>query len=134
MPNGKHEDDSVIADSIGAVPGEDSSGITELINSVLKYNQKLAGSGFVLNLKFNKGIFDKQKGVEAVKSLLKAYFRGGGQQISPTVVSREELEDAVVNPERHKDLIVRVGGYSDYFVRLSSGLQQNIIRRTSIDE
>ena len=133
MPNGKRADDPVIADSIGAVPGQDANGVTALINSVLKYNQSIAGSGLVLNLKFNKSIFEIERGIDAVKNVLKTYFAGGGQQISPSVVSPEELLDAVKNPEKHKDLIIRVGGYSDYFIRLSEGLQQNIIRRTYID-
>ena len=32
-----------------------------------------------------------------------------------------------------KDLIIRVGGYSDYFVKLSPGLQKNILQRTLIE-
>lgn len=133
MPNGKRANDSLIADSIGAVPGEDVNGITSLINSVLKYPHSLAGSGFVLNLKFNKNLFEKERGFDAVKNLLKVFFENGGQQISPFVVSREELEDALINPEKHKNLIVRVGGYSDYFIRLSQGLRENIVKRTTID-
>ena len=46
------------------------------------------------------------------------------------VCDEEELKDAVLHPERHQDLIVRVGGYSDYFVRLSPALQQEIILRS----
>lgn len=53
--------------------------------------------------------------------------------MSPMVVSREELEDALVYPEKHKNLIVRVGGYSDYFIKLSPELQQNVIRRTYLE-
>ena len=34
---------------------------------------------------------------------------------------------------RHRDLIVRVGGYSDYFVNLEEGLQDNVIARSYID-
>ena len=41
--------------------------------------------------------------------------------------------DALKNPDRHRDLIVRVGGYSDYFVDLDRGLQENIIARTNIE-
>ncbi len=129
MPNGKRADDSVIADSIGAVPGEDVNGCTALINSILKYNHAIAGSGFIINLKFNKNIFEKQRGFDAVKNLIKVYFENGGQQLSPMVVSQEELEDAVKNPEKHKDLIVRVGGYSDYFIKLTPELQENVLRR-----
>lgn len=132
MPNGKRAEDTTLADSIGSVPGEDVKGITSLLNSVLKHKHSLAGSGFVLNLKFNKNLFEKEQGFNAVKNLLKVYFSNGGQQISPMVVSKEELEDAVVNPEKHKNLIVRVGGYSDYFIKLSPQLQANIIKRSSI--
>ncbi|MBQ7921371.1 MAG: hypothetical protein IJ325_02180, partial [Clostridia bacterium] len=58
------------------------------------------------------------------------YFENGGQQLSVSVVSQEELLDAKVHPENHRDLIVRVGGYSDYFVNISSDLQDNVIART----
>ena len=55
-----------------------------------------------------------------------------GQEVQRMVgvTSKEELKDAVLHPERHQDLIVRVGGYSDYFVRLSPALQQEIILRS----
>ena len=42
----------------------------------------------------------------------------------------EELKEAQKHPEKYGDLIVRVGGYSDYFVRLSRDLQDNVIART----
>ena len=47
------------------------------------------------------------------------------------MLSADELLDAQVHPENYGDLIVRVGGYSDYFVRLSRDLQDNIIARTT---
>jgi len=101
-----------------------------LLKSTLKYDQSLAGSGFILNIKFNKSLFNNDLGRTAIRNVIDTYFAEGGQQLSLMVVSREELEDALVNPEKHKNLIVRVGGFSDYFVTLSSGLQQNVIART----
>ena len=133
MPNGRLGSDTILADSIGAVPGEDANGVTALLNSALKYNHSLAGSGFVLNLKFDKSLFEKARGYQAVKNLLKTYFANGGQQISPTVVSPEELKDALIHPEKHKNLIVRVGGYSDYFVKLTPELQKNIVQRSFLN-
>ena len=59
-----------------------------------------------------------------------AYFMGGGQQLSVNVLDAEELIRAKENPEHYSNLIVRVGGYSDYFTKLSPGLQDNIIART----
>ena len=40
-------------------------------------------------------------------------------------MDKETLKKAVENPEAYKDLVVRIGGYSDYFVRLSPEMQQD---------
>ncbi len=133
LPNGKKKGESLLADSIAAVPGCDTHGPTSLIKSVLKYDHVEAGSGFVFQNKFDKKIFDTEKGRESFKALAKAYFAGGGQQYTVTVVSREELLDAMENPDAHRDLIVRVGGYSAYFVQLDRGLQENVIARTFVE-
>lgn len=131
LPNGHRSKDPVIADSIGAVPGCDTNGPTALLNSCLAFNHKLPISGFILNIKFDKSIFNTPEGEEAFLGLYHSYFDRGGQQLSVSVVSADELKDAKVHPECHRDLIVRVGGYSDYFVNLSPGNQDNVIARTS---
>ena len=46
------------------------------------------------------------------------------------VIDKEVLEKAVQNPEEYRDLVVRIGGYSDYFTRLSPEMQQEVILRT----
>ena len=69
--------------------------------------------------------------MESFINLAKAYFGGGGQQLSINVLSAEELIEAQKHPEQYGDLIVRVGGYSDYFTRLGKNLQDNIIARTN---
>lgn len=130
LPNGKKKNDTTFADSIGAVPGCDKNGPTALLNSVLKVDQTLAKSGNVLQMKFSKAQFNTETGKEAFKTLAKTYFRMGGQTLQVNVVSREELLDAKIHPEKHQNLVVRVGGFSEYFVRLSPGLQDNIIKRT----
>ena len=129
--NGRHKSDIYIADSCGACPGKDKNGPTSLMRSVLSYDHRLAKSGFVLQVKFDKRSFSTERGKEAFKSLLKAYFGEGGQQLTVNVLSSEELLDAVKHPERHGDLIVRVGGYSAKFVELNPDLQNNIIARTT---
>ncbi len=132
LPNGKKRGESMIADSIGATPGCDTNGPTALLNSCLKFNHALPGSGFILNLKFDKDMFCSNNGEATFTSILKTYFEGGGQMLTFTVVSEEDLRDAQVNPDAHRDLIVRVGGYSDYFVNLSKSLQENVLARTSL--
>ncbi len=130
LPNGKKKGAPLLADSIGATPGRDRRGPTALLNSAMKENQLLAVSGNVMQLKFRKELFATENGIASFIALAKAYFRGGGQQLSINVLSREELLDAKVHPENHGNLIVRVGGYSDYFTHLSPDLQDNVIART----
>ena len=65
-----------------------------------------------------------------LKSLIKSYVRLGGIQMQISCASKERLLAAYENPEEHKNLIVRVGGYSDYFYRLSDELKKVMIDRT----
>ena len=130
LPNGKRKGEPLLADCIAATPGRDTKGPTALIKSVLRYHQTDACSGFVFQNKFDKKLFCSDKGKAAWIALAKTYFALGGQQYTVTVVSPEDLLDAKAHPENHRDLIVRVGGYSDYFVNLEEGLQDNVIERT----
>ena len=128
--NGRHSGDPNIADCIGATPGFDRSGPTAALCSVLKCDQSLAKSGHVMQLKFDKKMFAAEDGIAHFIDLVKGYFNAGGQQLQINVLSREELLDARAHPEKHQNLIVRVGGYSDYFTRLSDELQEHILART----
>ena len=130
LPNGKKRGEGLLADSIAAVPGCDTKGPTALIKSVLKYDHLQACSGFVFQVKFDKKVFVTEKGRSSFKMLAKTYFAGGGQQLTTTVISQEDLLAAQKDPEKYRDLIVRVGGYSDYFVELGRDLQNNVIKRT----
>ncbi len=131
--NGRRLGDVFIADSIGATPGRDRLGPTAALCSALKYDHTLATSGFVMQLKFDKAMFSTEEGIENFITLVKGYFRGGGQQLTVNVVDQEALLDAKKHPERHQNLIVRVGGYSAYFTQLEEALQDNIIARTMHD-
>lgn len=130
LPNGKLKGEPLLADSIAATPGRDTSGPTAQIKSVLNYNHTDACSGFVFQNKFEKKMFCSEKGKASFIALAKTYFAGGGQQYTVTVVSPEDLLDAKEHPENHRNLIVRVGGYSDYFINLDAELQKNVIERT----
>ena len=130
LPNGKRKGEPLLADSIAATPGRDTNGPTAQIKSCLRYNHADACSGFVFQNKFEKKMFLSEKGKASFIALAKAYFAGGGQQYTITVVSAEDLLDAKAHPENHGNLIVRVGGYSDYFVNLDGELQNSVIERT----
>ena len=133
LPNGKLKGEPLLADSIAATPGRDTKGPTAQIKSVLKYNHTDACSGFVFQNKFEKKMFNSEKGKASFIALAKTFFACGGQQYTITVVSPEDLIDAKEHPENHRNLIVRVGGYSDYFTNLTKELQDNVIERTFMD-
>ncbi len=133
LPNGKLKGEPLLADSIAATPGRDTHGPTAQIKSVLKFNHFDACSGFVFQNKFEKKMFSSEKGKASFIALAKAFFSGGGQQYTITVVSPEDLLQAKEHPENYRNLIVRVGGYSDYFVNLTKELQDNVIERTFVD-
>ena len=131
--NGRKNRDPLLADSLGAEPGCDVKGPTAALLSAAKYDQTLAKSGLVMNIKFNKSLFATEEGERNFIRLWRTYFEKGGQQLSVNVVSRDELLDAKEHPERHRDLIVRVGGFSEYFWKLPGDLQDNIIERSSFE-
>ncbi|MBP3347628.1 MAG: hypothetical protein J6L92_02610 [Clostridia bacterium] len=133
LPDGHIKGSVLLADCVGAVPGCDTNGPTALIKSVLKYNHIDSGSGFIFQIKLDKKIINTPKGKASMIALAKTFFAGGGQQFTVTVVNPEELIEAQKNPDQYRNLIVRVGGYSDYFVNLEKGLQDNIIARTNIE-
>ena len=67
---------------------------------------------------------------DTLKSLISSYIALGGMQMQITCVSEEKLLAAYSNPEDHKNIIVRVGGYSEYFYKLSDDLKRAVIDRT----
>jgi autonomous glycyl radical cofactor GrcA len=62
--------------------------------------------------------------------LFETYFKNGGTHFQLTYVSKEDLIAAQKTPDHYKNLRVRVSGFSDYFVFLNEGLQNEIISRT----
>ena len=68
--------------------------------------------------------------IQKLAHLIRAYFRMGSHHVQFNVVSSDLLHEAQKHPKEFQDLMVRVAGYSDYFVNLSEGLQNEIIART----
>ncbi len=131
LPNGKHNGEATFADSIAATPGRDTRGPTASLKSMMCYSQEEACSGFVGQMKFNRDLFNTEKGMAAFEAMAKTYFANGGQQLSINVLDKDTLLAAQKCPSEYRNLIVRVGGYSDYFCNLSPALQQNVIDRAT---
>ena len=65
-----------------------------------------------------------------LKPLVLGFFARGGMQLQVSCLSREEILDAMAHPENHRNLVVRIGGFSEYFNRLSPELKQTVLERT----
>ncbi len=63
--------------------------------------------------------------------MIRTYFKNGGKHIQFNITSKERLVKAQEKPEENKDIMVRVAGYSAYFVDLTTGMQNEIIQRTT---
>ena len=118
-----------LSDGCCPVQGLDRNGPTAMINSLTGWDQTAFLGGMVINVKFSKSLFNPNK-KQTLLSIIEAFIQRGGIEMQINCVDRKTLEDARIHPEDHKNLIVRIGGYSDYFVKLSSALQQEIIERT----
>ena len=118
-----------LADGCCPVQGFDRNGPTAMINSLTSWDQSEFLGGMVINVKFNKSNFNEDK-KHLLVDMIRAFVERGGIEIQINTVDRQTLLDAVAHPEQHGDLIVRIGGYSDYFVRQTETMQQEIIART----
>ena len=70
---------------------------------------------------------------EKLLALIKTFIQQGGFETQINVVDPDVLIDADKHPENYPDLLVRIGGYSDFFARLSPGMRQEVIMRTQTE-
>ena len=128
LPDGKRAGETV-SEGISPVQGADRHGPTAVLNSAAKFDHIKTG-GTLLNQKLTPQLLEGDEGIRNFTHLVRGYFAKDTHHIQFNVVTRETLLEALAFPEKHRDLIVRVAGYSDYFVNLTTELQQEIIRRT----
>ena len=114
-----------LADSLGAIFGKDTKGPTALLKSVTSLNLERALGTPVLNFCIDPAISDNN-----LKALILGYMQLGGMQMQVTCADAKTLQEAYDNPDLHRNLVVRVGGYSDYFWKLSDELKRMILSRT----
>ncbi|HOL89643.1 MAG TPA: glycyl radical protein [Anaerohalosphaeraceae bacterium] len=127
LPNGRKAGQP-LSDGISPSQGADTHGPTAVLKSAAKLDHARTG-GTLLNMKFTPQVLEGE-GLDKLVHLIRSYFRLDGHHIQFNVVNRQTLLEAQKNPQQYRHLIVRVAGYSDYFVELGEGLQNEIIART----
>ena len=119
-----------LGDGSGPCQGRELNGPTASVLSSTKWEHEKFIGGVAVNLKFSKAALGENS-LNTMKSIIKTYLKRGGFEVQINVVDNETLKKAQKNPEEYRDLVVRIGGYSDYFVRLSTEMQSEIILRTT---
>lgn len=114
-----------LCDSLGAVHGKDKKGPTALLNSVAALPLHRVLGTPITNIRISKAHIHA-----TLKPLTQGFFREGGMQLQVSCLSRAEMLDAMEHPEKYSSLVVRVGGYSEYFTRLTPQLQKTVLERT----
>jgi len=118
------------ADSCGPAQGRERQGPTAAILSTTSWDHSLLIGGAAYNMKFNRSLFATRESFERLHDVAIAFLQRGGFETQINVVDTDVLRRAKQNPAEYRDLGVRIGGYTDYFVRLSPEMQDEVIMRT----
>jgi pyruvate formate-lyase/glycerol dehydratase family glycyl radical enzyme len=130
LPNGKAAGFR-LSNGLSPVDGADRSGPTAALNSAARLDSSNWANCYALNLKFEKSLIRGEKGIQALKDLIRGYFEQGGMELQINVQDAEQLRLAKNNPALYPGLMVRVSGYCSYFRDLSPEVQDEIIERTA---
>ncbi len=118
-----------LSDAASPTYGRDTRGATATVNSVTKPDYTRVACGTVVNQKFSPAMFEDGKR-QKLLTLIRTYFRKGGQEMQINATSREVLADAMEHPEDYPNLVVRVSGFSALYVTLARDVQLDILNRT----
>lgn len=118
------------ADGCGPAQGREKFGPTAAILSTISWEHAMMLGGLAFNMKFCSDVFQTAENKKKLKDLVRTYLQLGGFETQINVTHRDLLEKAQKNPEQYRDLVVRVGGYTDYFTRLTPEMQEEILLRT----
>lgn len=120
-----------LSNGLSPVDGADRNGPTAVLNSAAGLDSKSWANCYALNLKFEKNLIKGEKGIRALKNLIRGYFEQGGMELQINVQDAAQLRRAKENPALYPGLMVRVSGYCSYFCDLSPAVQDEIIERTA---
>ncbi len=118
------------ADGAGPAQGREKLGPTAAIQSVTSWDHTPMIGGSAFNMKFTRDLFRTPDGVTRLKQLILTFLRQGGFETQINVMDNAILHKALEDPDAYRDLVVRIGGYTDYFTRLSPEMQQEVLLRT----
>ncbi|MBW1892369.1 MAG: glycyl radical protein [Deltaproteobacteria bacterium] len=122
-----------LSESISPSQGVDTKGPTATLTSIAntkctEYKERAAR---LLNMKLTPAAVAGEEGTKKLMSLIRTICDMKMWHIQFNIINKETLIAAQKDPEKYKNLLIRVAGYSAYFVDLTPGLQNEIIKRTA---
>ncbi len=131
LPNG-HKAGEPIADGFcSPAQGCDVHGPTCVFNSASKAVHVENSTAALMNMKFEKKLFKNPSNIANLSAMLEKYFADGGFHVQINIIDKQTMLDAQESPDEYSSLMVRVAGYSAFFIDLPTGIQNEIISRTS---
>lgn len=118
------------ADGCGAAQGREKAGPTAAVLSVTSWDAAPLIGGAAFNMKFTASLFSSPEAARRLQDLVVTFLQRGGFETQVNVVDHRVLRAAQETPEAYRDLVVRIGGYTDYFTRLTPEMQAELILRT----
>ncbi len=111
------------------VDGNEREGITGYMRNMLKINQYDLIDAAPLDFMLHPSAVKGEKGFKYFKEIIRYYLTHGGNTIMGNVVDYETLVDAQKHPEKYQNLQIRVCGWNEYFVQMSTLVQNQFIER-----
>ena len=119
-----------VSNSLSPSNGAESLGPTAAMRSAARIDHSRIPNGCSLNMKLLPILLETHEGRKKFETLIRGYFKLGGQHVQFNVVDNKTLRNAQEHPDKYRDLLVRVSGYAAYFTDLGKPVQDDIINRT----
>ena len=113
-----------IAANMSPAPSRDVSGPVAAIRSYLGLDTSKMPGGAPIDLRVSINGLEGEEGTRRISGLIQAFLEQGGNMMTLTITSAEELRQAMAHPDQYRGLRVRMGGWSAYFVLLSKESQK----------
>jgi pyruvate formate-lyase/glycerol dehydratase family glycyl radical enzyme len=131
LPNGRKAGEPLADGFLSPEQGMDVKGPTAVFNSASKVNHNENSLAALMNMKFERRLFENKANIAKLGSMIENFFQRGGFHIQINFLDGKTLLKAQETPEQYQNLLVRVAGYSAYFVDLPRVVQNEIVSRTN---
>ena len=128
-PDGRYEGEP-LSKNLAASIGQDKSGVTAYLQSVLKFDAAICPDGYVADVVLHCSAVEGEDGMIAFESLLTTFMEKGGFSVHFNILSPETLVNAQKEPEKYQNLQIRLCGWNVRFVDLDKMQQDEFIKQS----